>query len=110
MIVAAMLLAYTGFTCLCLAMNRHHQQVWRRAPALGISRILRAAGWTLIALSLFACMRRESWTLGLVAWTGALSAAAAALIFLLPYRPRTASALAIIAPLTAVVLVASHLA
>jgi hypothetical protein len=103
-VVAGILFAYTGMTLLSLAMARHFRQVWHRELSPHHARWLRTSGWAFIGVSLFACMADSSWSLGMVAWCGALTAAAIALIFLLPYRPKAAVALAGVTPLAATVL------
>lgn len=86
-------LSYAGMAGLCLGMDRHHQQVWSvKAPAR--QRLLRLAGWLLLALALWPCVQAWGAAVGSVAWLGMLSAAALALVLLLPYRPRLAASLA----------------
>lgn len=92
-ILAALSLCYAGMAALCLAMDRHHAQVWRRAPRKPARRGLRIAGWLLLAVAVVPCVRGWGATVGVVAWFGFLSAAALLLVFLLPYRPRAAAAL-----------------
>ncbi len=105
MTFVSLLYAYTGLTLLCLAMTRHFRQVWNCEPSVRGSRWLRVLGWMFIAAALIACVGAGSWSLGLVGWAGALTAAALVLIFLLPYRPKTAVALAGVAPIVATVLI-----
>lgn len=101
MIGVATMLAYSGFTSLCLAMNRHYRQVWQVEPSKARRLALRGGGWALLAASYAACLLGRSWSLALVAWCGALTAAGVALIFLLPYRPRIATWLSVLALLLA---------
>jgi hypothetical protein len=105
MTFAAFLYAYAGLALLGLAMNRHYQQVWGRIPVAPISLALRLCGWSLLAGSLLTCILKISWSIGFASWVGALSAAAAVLIFLLPYRPKAAAALAVITPALATALI-----
>lgn len=81
-------LALAGFTGLCLAMERHHEQVFgsRRIPS-GRGRRLRWAGWLLLAASLLPPVLAQGWGFGLVSWAGLLTAAALLLVLLLAYRP-----------------------
>lgn len=102
--LCAALFAYAGFASLCLAMNRHHQHAWQRTPSPAVATTLKVFGWSLLGISLLACILSRNWSLGLVAWVGALSAAVLVLVFLLPYKPRTAAALALVAPVAAAVL------
>lgn len=86
-------LSYAGMAGLCLGMDRHHQQVWK-AKAPGRQRLLRLAGWLLLAAALWPCLRAWGQAVGPVVWLGAQSAAAFALVSLLPYRPRLAAGIA----------------
>lgn len=83
-------LAYAGLAALCLGMHRHHRQVVGRSPRAGVALALRLAGNALLVLSLAAAVAADGWAVGPVAWFGGLSAAALALVLLLPYRPRLA--------------------
>ena len=87
-------LAYAGMAGLCLGMDRHHRQVFGRAARPRAALALRLAGSLALASSFVAAVVADGWAFGPVAWTGGLTAAALALVFLLPYRPRLAVALA----------------
>lgn len=102
MIGVATLLAYSAFTSLSLAMNRHYRQVWHVEPTNPLRLALRGGGWVLLTASYVACLFGRSWSLALVAWCGALTAAGLALIFLLPHRPRMVALLGVLALLLAV--------
>lgn len=108
MTALSLALAYAGFTGLCLAMERHHEQVFgsRRIPPLR-GRLLRAAGWLLLALSLAPAVQEAGPALGVVLWAGLLTAAALPLALLLPYAPRAAAAVAL-SPLPVGLLLAVH--
>lgn len=95
MTLLAIALAYAGFAALCLAMERHHGEVFgtRRIPPRRRA-VLRPAGWALLAASFPVCIAGWGWTLGPVAWCGALTAAALPIVLLLPYRPRAVAVLA----------------
>lgn len=90
----ALALAYAGMTSLCLAMERHHAQVWGRHAARRAVPALRAAGWLLLALAIVPCVGAWGAAAGVVLWLGCLSAGALLLAGLLPYWPRCAVALA----------------
>ena len=82
-------LAYAGFTGLCLAMERHHEQVFgvRRIPRL--RRLgLTAGGWLLLAGSLLPLLPAQGAGPGITLWLGLLTAAALVLALLLSYAPR----------------------
>lgn len=101
MILSAAFL-YAGLTCLCLSMDRHYRQVWAGNPTVPCSRALRFAGSVLVAGScLLACLQGRSWSLGLVAWFGFLTAALFALAFMLPYAPRFTVLAAVVLPFAA---------
>lgn len=104
MLVAA-LLAYSGFTALCLAMSRHHRQLWHRPVSSRRALVLRVVGAALLAGSLLASTQGEGVPRGIAAWFGVLPLAALALVGLLPFSPRTAAILALLAPLSALLLV-----
>ena len=94
-------LAYAGFVAMCLAMERHHEQVFRtRAIPPRRRRLLAALGWLLLAASALATVAASGWGLGLVLWAGVLTATAIPLSILLTYAPRVAMMLAA-APLPA---------
>lgn len=91
-------LAYAGFTGLCLAMERHHEQVFgvRRIPRrrrLGLA----AGGWLLLAGSLLPLLPTHGAGPGITLWLGLLTAAALMLALLLSYAPRLVIAPAVAA-------------
>lgn len=81
--------AHAGFVLLCLSMERHHEQVLgRRRIAPLRRRLLAGAGWLLLLLSPLPLVRADGWGLGVVSWTGLLTAAALPVVLLLTFRPR----------------------
>ncbi|MBD8492466.1 DUF3325 domain-containing protein [Pseudomonas syringae] len=82
------LLCYGGFTALCLSMERHYSDLLAGTPSLRRRRAFKAGGWLLLAVSAWAAVSAEGWTMGLVKWSAVLMASAVLLVFLLPYRPR----------------------
>lgn len=84
------LLCYSGFTALCLALDRHHHDLLGRKPTAGQRLALCLGGWLLLALSLAAALTAADWGLGLVQWCAVLMGSALLLVVLLPYRPRLA--------------------
>ncbi|WP_420995098.1 DUF3325 domain-containing protein [Cupriavidus sp. 30B13] len=99
---SSLALCYAGMTALCLAMDRHHAQLWRREPARVHRIILRSVGWLLLMLAALSCLRGWGASIGAVVWTGSLSAAALALVGLQAWRPRAAAGLAVPAVLSGV--------
>ncbi|HIV69596.1 MAG TPA: DUF3325 domain-containing protein [Candidatus Aquabacterium excrementipullorum] len=99
MAVAAIALAYAGFTALSLAMDRHHADVYGRGkePSPRARQWLRAGGAAGLALSLLACVERQGWNMGPILWCGAMTLGALLLSgLLLPYAPRWAVRLAMV--------------
>ena len=92
--VLAFALSYAGMAGLCLAMDRHHAQVWKRDVSVSMRWGLRTGGWLLLALAIVPCVAAWGATVGVVVWLGFLSAGALLLAGLLPYAPRAASVLA----------------
>ena len=99
--LAAALLSYAGLAALCLAMERHHRQLWHRAPTLQTAIVLRVLGIALLTLSLFVCVRALGGPRGVTAWFGILSIAGLGLVMLLPFAPRTVGTIALLAPMLA---------
>ncbi|MHC8322222.1 DUF3325 domain-containing protein [Pseudomonas sp. GB2N2] len=90
----AFLLCYGGFTALCLSMDRHHAELLGRKPTARRRQLMKLAGWLLLAVSLWAAVSSSGWGLGLVEWCAVLMLSALLLVWLRPYRPRLALALA----------------
>ncbi len=107
MTALALSLAYAGFTCLCLSMRRHHRQVWTGDASAAKLLGFRLAGWLCLVLSLSVCIGVWGWAVGLVVWFGVLTFVGSVLVFLLPYAPRTAAILAIVASALAAFVFAS---
>lgn len=84
----AALLTYAGLTMLALAMARHHRTVFRRDLTPHRRRILRAAGWLFLALSVTAAFRTHGAEIGAVAWFALAAGTGFALTLLLAYVPR----------------------
>lgn len=105
MILLASALVYSGCTALCLAMNRHFQQVLPgRKPQASILLILRILGWFLLALGTASCAYAQGYAVGSVLLFGLLSAALFLLILLLTYAPRAALVLALVGPVAGLML------
>ena len=89
MIGLGLALPYAGFAALCLAMERHCQQVLgrHRLPP-GQRRALQVVGWLLLVASPLPSIAWLGWGAGSVLWCGLLSAALLPLALLLAYAPR----------------------
>ncbi|MBH3407312.1 DUF3325 domain-containing protein [Pseudomonas glycinae] len=89
-----LLLCYSAFTALCLAMPRHHEELLGHKPSARRRQYLKLAGWLLLGLSLWAAVASKGWSFGLVDWCAVLMFSALTLVLLLPYRPRLALTMA----------------
>lgn len=94
LIVATVSTLYAGMAGLCLSMERHYKQLFEKAPDAAKQRLLRWAGWLLLALSFWYSLGAWGNTMGPVAWFGALTAVTGVLVVLVSYRGRTAFTLA----------------
>lgn len=78
-----------GCLLLSLSLRRHYRQVFtdesRFAQRLWV---LRIAGYTLVALALWPCVREFGAPIGICLWLSVLALAAFVQIMLLTYRPR----------------------
>lgn len=96
--VTAWCTAFSGFTALGLAMDRHHEDSYGRGTSPGRRRPwLRMAGTLGLLLSLAACLALKGPTQGWVLWLGVLTAGALGVIGVLSYVPRRAAPLAVMA-------------
>ncbi|PWC27522.1 DUF3325 family protein [Teichococcus aestuarii] len=90
----AFALAYSGFTALCLAMARHHEQILgRRAVTPRRRRLLSGLGFLLLAAALASLVLAEGWGMGTLLWLGLLTTAANLLVLSVCYMPRAAPAI-----------------
>lgn len=80
MTVLAFALAFAGFLALCLAMFKHHRDVFGRPPAPWHTRLLRGAGFALVALAGWPCVGAWGAATGTVVWLGVLSIAGLAVV------------------------------
>ena len=101
MIWLALALSYSGFTALCLAMDKHQFDLYGKDHASARRmRELRVLGWLLLAVAFVLCVAAHGWAIGPVQWLGALTVAAVVLVlWLLPYRPKAIVPVAVAAPI-----------
>ena len=99
---SAWLLCYAGMAALCLAMDRHHAQVWGRDATPAARWGLRSIGWVLLAAALVPCVLGWGGSVGTVVWLGFLSAGALCVVGCLSYAPRWAAGAAVAAGLLGV--------
>jgi hypothetical protein len=90
MTFAAFCLAYAGFAALCLAMDRHYEDLFDRSITRRHRVPLRWFGTLALTLSLWAAAQAYGWSYGVIEWIGMLALAGLALIWILTYRPRVA--------------------
>lgn len=106
MTIAAFCLVYAGFSALCLAMDRHYEDIFDRAIPPRLRRGLRIAGWSALALALYLSAQVWGWSYGVVEWIGMASIAGLILIWFVTFRPHAALVLggvcALAAPLFAI--------
>lgn len=102
--LAALLLSLGGFASLALSMPKHHRQVFRGEHTTLDVRIRRIVGWLLLGVSLVLAVIGEGAAVGIVLWTGGLTAGALSVTILLTYWPRVIAVVAIGAPLSGAVL------
>ena len=94
--LCGVVLAYAGMAALCLAMDRHYGQVFkRREPSSGLRALLQSAGATLLTAALWASLLAWGSGVGWVVWLGCLTAGALLAAGLWSAWPRTAAALAV---------------
>lgn len=84
MLIASALALSAGLAMLCLAMDRHHRDLFGRAPGPGRRRLLRVAGWMALGLSVAGCVAGWGWARGLVYWCLAATPLGLAIVFALP--------------------------
>ncbi|QVM90592.1 DUF3325 domain-containing protein [Pseudomonas entomophila] len=82
------LIGFAGFAGLCLAMEKHFNELLGRKPTAVQLRALRFGGWALLLLSLVLAVHGRGWALGLVEWLAVLMAGVTVWVFGLPYQPR----------------------
>lgn len=94
-LIASLLLAYTGMLSLCLGLERHYKQIWQRAPSALLRRLLRLGGWLALTGSFATSVLAWGWAMGPVGWFGLMSVAGITLVLLLPYAARLPIVIAI---------------
>ena len=90
LLIIASLAAFAGFGALCATTRKQMRAIWRTPPSPAKVRLIRAAGWLTLALSLAPCVAwwgyggGPQWTrgMGIVAWACLLPIMALALTFL----------------------------
>lgn len=86
--LSSALIGFAGFAALCLAMEKHFNELLGRKSTLRQRRGLRIGGWGLLLVALVLAVQTSGWALGLVEWMAVLMAGGTVWVFLLPYQPR----------------------
>jgi hypothetical protein len=99
-------LSFTGFTALCLAMEKHQLELYGKDRATPRRmRQLQVAGWLLLTATFALCVVARGWAIGPVQWLGTLTVTAVVLaLWLVPYRPKAIVPAALAAPLVGLAL------
>ncbi|MDR6152722.1 hypothetical protein J2W88_001254 [Acidovorax delafieldii] len=95
--MSAFLLCFAAWSAIALGMDRHHEDATDREGAARRLQQLRRAGWLLLLLSLWLAAHPAGGvpaSLGVTAWTVALSVAAVAVTAAVTWQPRCAPLLA----------------
>ena len=95
--MSAFLLCFAAWSAIALGMDRHHEDALGQGATARHLQQLRRVGWLLLVLSLWLAARPSGNTpasLGVTAWTVALSVAAVAVTATVTWQPRRAPALA----------------
>ncbi|WHZ21739.1 MAG: hypothetical protein OJF47_000851 [Nitrospira sp.] len=99
-----MALSYNGLLALCLSMPKHYRQVFVQPQSRLKGPLLRLGGWLALSVSLAVGVLRNGWSFGPVEWVGMLAVAGLAIVFLLPFAPRTAALIGVTGLLSAPVI------
>lgn len=107
--LAITLFAFAGSAALCLAMEKHFNDLLGRKQTAKQRRGLQITGWLLMALALAVAVHHRGWAMGLVELFAVLMGGLCLWVFALPYRPRGLLVLALVsvvlAPLSALGLI-----
>lgn len=98
-------LGIAAWCLLSLGLEKHHRQVFANAFDTARARLLRAAGWLLLAVDFGLFVYGWGWAQGPIFWTAALIISALAWSVLMTMLPRASTKIAAIALLSAVVLI-----
>ncbi|MEH6799185.1 MAG: DUF3325 family protein [Halopseudomonas sabulinigri] len=94
--VAVFVVPYSGMLACCLGMERHWKKRASRLPT-SWRRYCRPLGVLLLALAAYLAMQLWPLAMAWVAWLGLISLSGLGLLFLLPYAPRLALSLPVLA-------------
>ncbi|SEL12382.1 Protein of unknown function [Pseudoxanthomonas sp. GM95] len=89
MILLALALAFAGFGSLALSMERHWRETFGQMRERRSPHASRLAGFSALVLALWPCVRVWGWAMGCIGYWGVLAAAAAPVLLILSFWPRT---------------------
>ena len=98
-------LGVAAWCLLSLGLEKHHQQVFAGAFNPLRARVLRAGGWSLLALDFGLFVYGWGWAQGPIFWTAALIVSALAWSLLMTMAPRASTKVAAAAMLSALALI-----
>lgn len=98
-------LGVAAWCLLSLGLEKHHRQVFANAFDASRARLLRGAGWLLLAVDFGLFVYGWGWAQGPIFWTAALIISALAWSVLMTMLPRASTKIAAVALLSAVVLI-----
>jgi hypothetical protein len=107
--LCVLLLAFSGFTALCAAMNKHQLALLGQRLSERQGGKLRVGGVVGLSVALILAMADQGPGFGSVYWTGAIMIAALALTLVIPYRPQWARPGGLIAAGASAMLLCAHL-
>lgn len=90
-------LCYLAMLAVSATMARHVDDLPARAWSTGARRLLRAAGWLLLAAALAPAIHYWGTSVGITAWLGLLTFASVGLALQLTYRPASVQGAALAA-------------
>lgn len=87
--MTSLLWTFAAWCALALAIDRHHEQVFRSEAQPWARRAWAASGAAGMLAALAAPVLAQGWALGVLTWVGASVAAGVATAVLLAWRPRS---------------------